>query len=320
VSAPSLLSFLDSPIVVGDPDGRAAYVNPAFETRFSVSAESVTGQPLASLFEGGVREAILRAVAEVCTSGKSTRFRLRHTGIGYAGLASPIVAEDARVGFVILLFESATEDERIHALQRAIHDPLEEVRRSLEELLDHTASRNDESGLALAETGAKALGRLRELNEEIGALIGGRAPVPLPPNCFDPARAIRDAAGRLSGAFARAGVGLEVRAPAQLPVALGEAGRLGAALTALLRHRLDACAAAGGSVAIEARSVERAGASSVVIAVIDSAGPSGAMPDPTEPAPDSVRRLVHELGGELRTTSDPIAGRTTDIRLRAPKH
>jgi len=39
LSQPSLLSFLDAPVVVGDPDGRAAYVNPTFETRFAVSAE-----------------------------------------------------------------------------------------------------------------------------------------------------------------------------------------------------------------------------------------------------------------------------------------
>ena len=30
----SLLSFLDAPVVVGDPEGRAVYVNPAFEARF----------------------------------------------------------------------------------------------------------------------------------------------------------------------------------------------------------------------------------------------------------------------------------------------
>ena len=41
----SLLSFLDAPVVVGDPDGRAVYVNPAFEARFGVAAEGVTGQP-----------------------------------------------------------------------------------------------------------------------------------------------------------------------------------------------------------------------------------------------------------------------------------
>ena len=47
MSSLSLLSFLDAPLVVGDPDGRAAYVNPAFEVRFAASAETVIGQPLA---------------------------------------------------------------------------------------------------------------------------------------------------------------------------------------------------------------------------------------------------------------------------------
>lgn len=34
-SVSSLLNFLDAPIVVGDPEGRVIYVNPAFERAFS---------------------------------------------------------------------------------------------------------------------------------------------------------------------------------------------------------------------------------------------------------------------------------------------
>ena len=68
----SLLSFLDAPVLVGDPDGRAAYVNPAFESRFGVSAEGVSGQALAVLFDGGLREGMLRAVAEACRSEEHT--------------------------------------------------------------------------------------------------------------------------------------------------------------------------------------------------------------------------------------------------------
>ena len=63
MSSGTLLAFLDAPVVVGDPEGRAAYVNPAFETRFAVASAAATGAPLASLFDGGVREAVLRAVA-----------------------------------------------------------------------------------------------------------------------------------------------------------------------------------------------------------------------------------------------------------------
>ena len=35
-SSRSLLDFIDAPVVVGDPDGRAVYVNPAFQQKFDV--------------------------------------------------------------------------------------------------------------------------------------------------------------------------------------------------------------------------------------------------------------------------------------------
>ncbi|MGI9590249.1 MAG: PAS domain-containing protein, partial [Myxococcota bacterium] len=169
MSSASLLSFLDAPVVVGDPDGCAAYVNPAFETCFAVSAETVTGQPLASLFEGGVREAVLQAVAEVCAEGRSTRFRVRHGGLGYGGLASPIVAEDARVGFVILLFESAPEDERALALQRQLREPLSEISRVLDELGDADVERRR----LLLDDAQRAAGLVRKTSDELGGLLGG---------------------------------------------------------------------------------------------------------------------------------------------------
>ena len=60
---PSLLTFLDAPIVVGDPQSYVTYLNPAFERRFDVDAEESLGQPIATLFNGGMRESVLTAVA-----------------------------------------------------------------------------------------------------------------------------------------------------------------------------------------------------------------------------------------------------------------
>ena len=47
----SLMDFVDAPVLVGDPEGRAVYANPAFERDFKASKDSLTGVPLASLFE-----------------------------------------------------------------------------------------------------------------------------------------------------------------------------------------------------------------------------------------------------------------------------
>ena len=85
----SLLSFLDAPVIVGDPDGRVVYANPAFESRFGITAEAARGRSLAELFEGGGREAVLHAVAEVYEYGESFRFRVRERGVGFASSLPP---------------------------------------------------------------------------------------------------------------------------------------------------------------------------------------------------------------------------------------
>lgn len=316
MSQPSLLSFLDAPVVVGDPDGRAAYVNPAFETRFSVSAETVTGQPLASLFEGGVREAVLRAVAEVCTRGVSGRFRVRHGGVGYAGLASPIVAADARVGVVILFNESAPDDERVHKLQREIRGPVEELARVLEELGERVSG--DDKARGLAEQGGRAVDQLRNWTEALGDVLSGRRPTGARGDGFDPGEAASSVAGKLAEAFAAAEVTLEVRMPAQLLPVAGDVDVFCKALDALLRARL-AVSVPGSTVALAARTVERDDGAWVVVAVMD-VRPGGGAVDTDEAPPPAVLRRLEALGADVRVSADATSGRTMAIRLAALKH
>ena len=84
-SLSSLLNFLDAPLMIGDPEGRVIWVNPAFEQTFTCDGEYVRGQALAALFDGGGREAVLGAVAEVCTRGETVRFRLKKDDVGFLG-------------------------------------------------------------------------------------------------------------------------------------------------------------------------------------------------------------------------------------------
>jgi len=318
VSAPSLLSFLDAPVVVGDPDGCAAYVNPAFETCFAVSAESVTGLPLASLFEGGVREAVLRAVAEVCSDGKSARFRVRHGGLGYGGLASPIIAQDERVGFVIVLFESAPEDERVLALQRLMREPLSEISRVFDELGDADASRRS----ALLEDGMRAATGVRKTHDELVGILGSaRAGTDGPrsrSDGFDPGAAVRGAAAQISSRFVAAEVALEVRIPPLLAPVRGRDEVLVEALCSLLEARLEA-SEAGSSVVVSAKLLDRGDVPSVIIAVLDQHGDGAGAGEPGDDEPAAVCRAVQALGGDIRTTRDPVSGRVTGIRLPALK-
>jgi PAS domain S-box-containing protein len=170
----SLLDFIDAPVVVGDPDGRVVYVNPAFESSSGISSADAKGQPLASMFEGGGREAVLRAVAGVCQSGETSRFRLRVNETGYAALASPIKSNENSVGVVILLGEELGSDPRVLALQREIHEPLDELTRCFGELSEATGGLRSPAYCRAIEEGVRALGQVRKHAEEVQNILEGK--------------------------------------------------------------------------------------------------------------------------------------------------
>ncbi|MEN8181939.1 MAG: PAS domain-containing protein [Myxococcota bacterium] len=141
----SLLSYLEVPVLVGDPAGRTVYVNPTFEERFGISADAARGAPLAQLFEGGGREAVLRAVAGVLEDWESVRFRLRERNLGFAAIASPIIAGGENVGVVMLLKDEVDGMERLFHLQRQ----LEEAVADLDRVVDGAAAGGEQFKVTL---------------------------------------------------------------------------------------------------------------------------------------------------------------------------
>jgi len=311
-AAGSLLTYIDTPVVVGDPDGRVAYVNPAFEKGFSVDLEGVMGQPLAHLFDGGAREFVLASVAEACELGETVRFRIRQGGVGFGAIASPIVAEDARVGVALLLVELAATDERSLTLCREMTECLDDLGRILDEMLEQTGGRRAERYRALVEDGVRALGRAHKWSGELESVISGKPASAATPSRFDPVAVLRDAAARARPEFESAGLSLEVLVPAQLPELRGDGGLLELALSHLLRiHRVGANDTS--LVTMSARIRPRGDGTSVVISVIGSGAVEGDAPE--EDAFSTVRSLVEEIGGEIRISDAPLGGRATVIRL-----
>lgn len=162
----SLLDFLVTPVVVGDPEGYAVYANPCFEAAFDTCGEKVHDQPLAELFRGGGREAVLRAVARVCAGEGATRFRLREGPVGYVALASPIEDETGRVGVMILLFEELQLAEVGALLREDFEGPLGDLEQSLGELSEAFGGRRARGPMATFEDAASAVETLRKRLEE----------------------------------------------------------------------------------------------------------------------------------------------------------
>lgn len=167
----SLLDFIDAPVLVGDPEGRAVYVNPAFESDFAVEVDDVVGMPLANLFEGGGREALLRSVACVCAGEPSTRFRLRAGDRGYQALASPVEAEGGRVGVILLLTAEPPGDGRLQAFRREILDPLDDLSGILARLAEQGGAQGSDDYRILLADGVRAVERMRKWADAMAARL-----------------------------------------------------------------------------------------------------------------------------------------------------
>ena len=173
MSSRSLLDYLDAPILVGDPDGRVVHLNPSFETRFHSSLDETRGKELATLFEGGAREAVLRAVADVCGGAGVVRFSLREGDCGYWAVASPISAEEGRVGVVILITVELSSDRRMIECAKEIQEPLEELTRSLGEFAEQVGGRRAERYRLMLEDVANSVELLRKRADELQGLLSG---------------------------------------------------------------------------------------------------------------------------------------------------
>lgn len=172
--ARSLLEFVSTPVMVGDPDGRVVYVNPAFEADFRMSFAEVAGQPVANLFAGGGREAVLHAVARVCgnqSENGSVRFGLLADDRGYKALASAVEAEGGRVGVILLLVRESAAESRLHSFRREVQTPLDELYACLATVTER-ASGPDASAqrLAIAD-GVRALDRIHKWSDALAASL-----------------------------------------------------------------------------------------------------------------------------------------------------
>jgi PAS domain S-box-containing protein len=307
-NAPSLLNYLDAPVVVADPDGRVVFLNPAFEVSFATTRDRCEGRALAELFEGGDREAVLAAVAATCQRGQSVRFRIRHRDCGFQVLASPIAVDGQRVGSVLLLTEDPLETEGLHRAQRELFRAVDQ----LTDAIDHLARRDAELSEGEREdwvaSGRGAVADCRRAAGNLGRMADGQVRQRSREAMIDPSRVVRDAVAGLAYEMAEGEVSLDVLLAPDLPLVRGDGKRLQEALEALLRSRV---ARSPSWLALGARRDEAAGEVFVSISLTEP-GPAGG-----PPAPPVVTEIVAGLGGRIDVEALDGGDRATRIRLRA---
>ena len=304
----SLLGHLDAPVLVGDPEGFVVYANPSFRDRFCQMSGDPVGEPLAMVFDGGAREVVLTATAQVLQRGQPSRIRIREGGQGYTGLCSLIEAEDDRVGVVMVMLEEHANEEYLTSLANELGEPLREALQAMSSLrleldgsLDDRQQQRMEVGIRRIETAQKWL---RELAM---ALRGSKAQQ----GRFDVAASILRVTERISQEISSS-VELEVLMPPNMPRASGTPVVFERVLLELVRQRVDE-SRPEEPITLLARTVGGDHPGGVLVSVVDV--PQQNRRGPTGHPPESVQQGLAQMGGEAVCVEDGGLGRVTSLRL-----
>lgn len=304
----SLLGHLDTPVLVGDPDGAVVYANSSFRERFCAAEVEPVGEPLALVFGGGARETVLTATAEVLQRGKSARLQLREGGYGYTGLCSPIEAADDRVGVVMVLLEEQSNEELLTGLADEIAEPIGASIEALQGLSARAGGTLESRDAELLERGLHQIETAQKWLRELSvALRGGKAQS----GRFDVSTAILRVVDRMRLDIPSS-VDLEVLMPPNLPRASGTTVIFERLLSQLLRSRVDE-AKPGEPITILARTIGGDPARGLLVSVVDT--PDGDRREPTGLPPDNVQQGVMQIGGDAVCVEDGILGRVTSLRM-----
>ena len=304
----SLLAHLQTPILVGDPDGCIVYANPAFRDRFCQADEDPMGQALAMVFGGGAREVVLTATAEVLERGQPARLKIREGEYGYAGLASPIEAEDDRVGVVMVLLEEQSSEDYLTGLADEIGEPIMEAIQALQGFSQNLAGRLGDEEQAILARGMRSIETAQKWLRELQVAIRGGKPQQ---GRFDVTNSILRVAERVTNE-SETKVDLEVLMPPNLPRVAGTTVVFERLLTQLVRQRIEE-AKADQPLTLLARTFGGDEPRGVLVSLVDV--PDSSRRNATGHPPEAVQQGVASMGGEVICVEDSSAGRVTLMRL-----
>jgi len=304
----SLLGFVNTPILVGDPEGCIVYANPSFRSRFCPNGDDLMGQALAMVFGGGAREVVLSALAAVLDRGETAKVQIREDGHGYLGLASPIEAEDDRVGVVMVLLEEPRVVDHVPRLVDELGEPLAEAIASFTTLGSEVNPLLRRSGRDAFEQGMRALEEAKATHRELNNVARGGKPTQ---GQFDVASAIERVSSRMKGGAA-VEAGVELLVSRDLPEVTGTVAAFERLMGQLLRQRLDE-RKDGKPLTLLARRLEGHEGAGVLVSLVDV--PDAARREATGLPPEAIVQGVAAMGGEAICFEDSAVGRVTSMRF-----
>lgn len=304
----SLLGHVKTPVLVGDPDGFVVYANQAFRLAFCRLEEDPVGEPLANVFGGGAREVILSATASVLERGQTARVQLREAGLGFRGVASPIEAEDDRVGVIMVLLEEQSSESQLAALVDGVSDPMTDAVYRFRQLGSQIRNQLSADQQSLFDNGLSSIDDAQAALRELNLVLHGGQPKK---SDFNVSELLVRVAERIRDEFG-ASVDLQLLMSPDLPPVAGTAVDFERFIAQLIEQRLET-AQEGQPMTLMARLLRTSGNPGVLVSLVDV--PDGGRRESTGLPPEALSQGVAAMGGDTICVEDSRMGRVTSMRL-----
>jgi hypothetical protein len=260
------------------------------------------------VFGGGAREVVLSVTATVLERGEAARLQIREAGIGYTGLASPIEAEDNRVGVIMVLLAEESREDHLSILLDEISGPLSASLKGFEALTQPVLARVNEAQRGKFEEAIRHLEEAQKGLRELHLVIRGGKPKQ---GRFDLSGSIMRVVERV-GRSHGGDVDVRVLMPPNLPRVVGTGAAFERLMGSLLRQRIDE-AREGQPLTLLARSMGGEDARDVLVSLVDV--PDANRRRGTGLPPESLHQGIVAMGGETICVEDSMLGRVTSMRL-----
>jgi len=108
----TVLTYLETPIIIGDTNNKLIYLNPAGEEMFQRKVMELVGKELKELFSSDNWEKVLAAVAQVKKQSGPFRIGIEEGSRYFKTSISPIIGDDGGfIGYVISLLDITGDRE-----------------------------------------------------------------------------------------------------------------------------------------------------------------------------------------------------------------
>ncbi|UCD84203.1 MAG: PAS domain-containing protein [Deltaproteobacteria bacterium] len=249
----TILTYLDTPIIIGDANNKLIYLNPAGEEVFQRKVMELVGKEVRELFSGDSWEGILETITQVRKQNRPSRISVEAGSRNFRASISPIIGdEEGFIGYVINLLDIAegkvADQLKADALiiVNQIRDPLLDIADTLNELKKKVSSGLKKEASRLIEKGLEDSQKVIRLVDELLGFPDAESKKPeVKQEELDISKIIKNTISDMEPFAKKEGVALEWTIPANLPKMLGDQEKLTYALNSLLGFSLNHTPAKG---------------------------------------------------------------------------